>query len=157
MADMGSKLSDVQRKATDIQNAPAALRQSAGSGVDKALSPLAQKKMEIDAALQKANQPFDTMKARQQQVAMSMETAKKQADSAKKALEAKELLHGMANDVSSKTMNDAQSTLASAKQGIESRQQDFQNAGAFVQDLEAKLAAALKGAGETGNAPGIHQ
>lgn len=157
MADPESRLSDVQKKAADIQNAPAALRQSATGSVDKALSPFTQKKQEMDAALQRVNQPFEAMKARQQQAAMAMDAAQKQADQAKKTLEAKELLFGTANDVTGKTMNDARSTLSSARQGIESRQQDYQNAGSFVRDLEAKVAAALRGAGDAEHAPGMNR
>lgn len=158
MADTGSKLSEIQKKGSDIKNAPGALRQSAGSSVNKALSPFTQKKQELDATLQKAKQPFDAMKAQQQQAQLSMDAAKKQADSAKKVLDGKELLFGSAKDVSDKTMNDAQSTLGKAKQGMEDRQKEYQNAGAAVKDLIAKIEAQAKSAaGDTGTAPGVNR
>jgi chromosome segregation ATPase len=158
MAGMDSKLSDIQKKASEIKNAPGTLKQSAGSSVNNALSPFTRKKQELDATLQKAQQPIDAMKAQQQQAKLSMDAAKKQADSAKKVLDGKELLFGSAKDVSDKTMNDAQSTLTRAKQGIEERQKDYHNAGAFVKDLMAKIEAQAKSAaGDAGKAPGVNR
>jgi multidrug resistance efflux pump len=155
MADKESVLSQIQQKGSAIKNAPGALRQSAGGSVDKALSPFAQKKQELDAALQKARAPFEAMKAQQQQAKLSMDAAKQQADAAKKVLEGKELLFGTTNDVSDKTMNDAQSTLAKAKQGMEDRQKEYQNAGTMVKDLIVKIEAQAKSAaGDAGTAPG---
>jgi chromosome segregation ATPase len=155
---MADQLSDIQKKGSEITNAPAALRQSAGSSVDKALSPFTQKKQELDATLQKAQQPFEAMKAQQQQAKLSMDAAKKQADSAKKVLEGKELLYGSKKDVSDKTMNDTQSTLGKVKQGMEDRQKEYQSAGTMVKDLIAKIEAQAKGAaGGAGTAPGVNR
>jgi chromosome segregation ATPase len=148
-------LSRIQQKGSEIKNAPGALKQSITSGADKALSPFTQKKQELDAALQKAHAPFEAMKAQQQQAQQSMDAAKKQADAAKKVLEGKELLYGMAKDVSDKTMNDTQSTLKKAQQGMEDREKEYQNAGTVVKDLLAKIEAqARSAAGDAGRAPG---
>lgn len=155
MAGRESILSEIQQKGSDIQNAPDALRQSAGVSVDKALSPFNQKKQEIDAALHKAQAPFEAMKAQQQQAQQSIEAAKKQAEAAKKLLQGKELLFGMAKDVADKTMNEAQSALTKARQGMEDREKECQNAGTMVKDLLAKIEAQAKSAaGDRGGAPG---
>ncbi|MFA5268518.1 MAG: hypothetical protein WC379_11155 [Methanoregula sp.] len=149
-------VSDIQKKGAEIRNAPGALRQSVTGGVDTALSPFNQKKQEMDAALQRAKAPFDAMKAQQQQATASMDAAKKQADAAKKVLEGKELLFGSANDVSDKTMNDTQSTLNKAQQGMEDREKEYQNAGTVVKDLLAKIEAQAKSAaGDAGKTPGV--
>lgn len=148
-------VSDIQKKGAEIRNAPGALKQSALGSAGKALSPLNQKKQELDAALQKAHAPFEAMKAQQQQAQQSMDAAKKQAEAAKKVLEGKELLYSTANDISDKTMNDTQSTLTKAQQGMEDREKEFQNAGAVVKDLIAKIEAQAKSAaGDAGKVPG---
>jgi hypothetical protein len=155
MADRDT-LSDIQKKGSELKNAPDAFRQSAAGGADKVLSPFTKKKQEADAAIQAVNAPFEAMRAKQQQATQAMNAAKQEVGSAKKILDVKELLFGTANDISNKTMNDAQSTLTKAKQGIGERQKDYNNAGAFVKDLMAKIEAQAKSAaGDAGRAPGV--
>jgi len=149
-------LSDIQKKGSALKNAPEAFRQSAAGGAEKVLSPFTRKKQEADAAIQAVNAPFEAMRAKQQQATQAVNAAKLEVDSAKKVLDVKELLFGTANDVSDKTMNDARSTLDKAKQGIEERQKDYNNAGACVQDLIARIEAQAKSAaGDAGKAPGV--
>ncbi|MDD1683931.1 MAG: hypothetical protein LUO98_08875 [Methanoregula sp.] len=155
MADSDSKLSGLKKAGTRIAGAPDSIKQAADSTAGRALSPFDQKKQEADAAIAKANAPFEAMKAQQQQAKLAMDSAKQQAESAKKILTVQEMLFMTAKDASDKTMNDAQSTLNKAKQGIEERQKDYNNAGAFVKELMAKVEAQARGAaGSAGMPPG---
>jgi chromosome segregation ATPase len=155
MADSDSGLSGLKKAGAGIAGAPDSIKQAADSTAGRALSPFAQKKQEADAAIAKANAPFEAMRARQQQAKLAMDSAKQQAESAKKILTVKEMLFMTAKDASDKTMNDAQSTLNKAKQGIDERQKDYNNAGAFVKELMAKVEAQARGAaGSAGMPPG---
>ena len=137
---------------------PNAMKQSIGGTINKTLSPFNQKKQELDASMQKVDQPFQMMQAQQQQIKMSMDAAQQQTESAKKILDTKEMMFSTSKDATNKTLNDAQSTLQKANQGIDSRQKEFQNAGEQVKELIAKIEAQVKSTPEVpGRIPGAEK
>jgi hypothetical protein len=146
MADSESNLDNLKKAGSGIAGASDSIKQAADGTAGRALSPFDQKKQEADAAIAKANAPFEAMRAQQQQAKLATDSIKQQAESAKKILAVREILFTTAKDASDRTMNDAQSTLNKAKQGIEERQKDYNNAGLFVKELMAKIEAQAKGA-----------
>lgn len=128
-------------------------RNAIGDSVLKLKSPFEQKKNELDAAMNKAEEPFTIMAAKQQQAKMTMDAAKNKADAAKKVLNAKEIAHQEGKNKTDRAMNDAKSRAERAKGSIEDRQREFQKAGELVKSLIAKIESQGKSK-FSGSAPG---
>lgn len=107
-------------------------------------------KAAFDDAMNKAEEPFKVLKAKQQQAKNTMEQTEKKTEAAKKIFNAKEILHKEGKDKSNRVMNDAKSSAQKAKSSVEDRQKEFTKAGEFLKSLITKLGSQGKAESSSG-------
>jgi chromosome segregation ATPase len=134
-----TKLEDGSKALKDVEGKLDESRNALDDSVKKVTSPFEQKKEEFNAIMNKAEEPFNSIKLKQQQAQNAMEEAKNKAEAAKKILNAKEILHEESKKRTDKALSGAKSRAENAKSNIENAQRDLQKADELVKSLIAKL------------------